>query len=301
MAPSKHAAPTNQENDKQHHHHHHHRQERDQRPQPQSRSSFTSPSYLTYPVSHVVSGLYRRLTEPAPEPSVARPAADPMHSSAVFTPPRRHASPFQPPPLTPLTLNAPSNASNLLLTRSLAEEIRLLVPPRLQLVDNWQLVYSLDKDGSSLSTLYGKCEEFSHRSQRAGYLLVVKDSSSISSGVDEGGGGGGGGAVFGAYLTDPPHPASSYYGTGECFLWRASTLPATPIVQLGSTNGGHGNEGKGRNGGEQEDLLLPDLPPPPSGDTLNLPGRSTTFRSMSYPLYLAQKKKKKDEAKIFHG
>lgn len=50
--------------------------------------------------------------------------------------------------------------------------------------------------------------------------------------------------TFGAYLSEYPHPAPSYFGNGECFLWRASTLAA--------------------------------LPPPPSADTTQLT-RNTTL------------------------
>ena len=244
-------------------------------PHQQKRTQSTT-SYFTYPVSHVVTGLYRRLTEPPPEKS-SRPC-DQMNTSGVFTPPRRTASPFQPPPLTPLTLKTSPNVSHQLLTRALAEEIRLLVPPRLQLVDTWQLAYSLDRDGSSLSTLYDKCETFSHRSQRAGYVLVVKDTSSPPSTA------GANGTLFGAYLSDPPHPDSHYYGTGECFLWRASTLPGTPVVQVDTNGHTVSNDRKGKENGV--DSLHPHealkiaagLPPPPSADTTNLRGRSTTFR-----------------------
>jgi hypothetical protein len=49
--------------------------------------------------------------------------------------------------------------------------------------------------------------------------------------------------TFGAYLTDAPHPQPHFYGTGECFLWRAHLLPAMPS--------------------------LDSLPPPPSADTTN--------------------------------
>ena len=59
--------------------------------------------------------------------------------------------------------------------------------------------------------------------------------------------------IFGAYLTDPPHPSASFYGTGECFLWRASVLPAS--------------------------ALLASLPPPPSAPTDDTLGRSTTIAS----------------------
>ncbi|KAL8737695.1 MAG: hypothetical protein Q9181_001413, partial [Wetmoreana brouardii] len=150
---------------------------------PQSTSS-----YFSYPVSHVVSGLYRRLTEP-------NQITKRLEShNGLYTPPQRTASPFQPPPLTPLTLN-PGNASptSIILTRALAEEIRLLVPPRLQLSESWSLVYSLENDGVSLTTLYNKCARPSIP-KGSSFILVVKDAA---------------GGIFGAYLTDPPHPSSS--------------------------------------------------------------------------------------------
>ena len=94
----------------------------------------------------------------------------------VYTPPYRTASPFQPPPLYPVSLNGyhPSTApSAQLLTRVLAEEIRLLVPPRLQLCEEWNLVYSLEQNGVSLGTLYKKCDDL--RGLRNGFVLVVRD------------------------------------------------------------------------------------------------------------------------------
>ncbi|KAJ5154505.1 uncharacterized protein N7500_009944 [Penicillium coprophilum] len=203
-------------------------------------------SYFSYPVSHVVSGLYRRITDPdiAKDMPSVMPWSRSSSSSEVFTP-RRTASPFQPPPLTPLNLEIPTAAHLLqqqLLTRALAEEIRLLVPPRLQLAETWRLAYSLDRDGASLSTLYENCAEFSHRSPRAGYVLVVRDSSPYSS-------------VFGAYMTDAPHPDSQFFGTGECFLWRASEGPQS-----------------------EEVLERAGLPPPPSADTTTA-ARWSTFRN----------------------
>lgn len=47
--------------------------------------------------------------------------------------------------------------------------------------------------------------------------------------------------IFGAYLSDPPYPSTSFYGNGECFLWRAHVLKSLPG--------------------------LLNLPPPPSADT----------------------------------
>lgn len=56
--------------------------------------------------------------------------------------------------------------------------------------------------------------------------------------------------LFGAYLSDPPHPSAHYFGNGECFLWRASVLAA--------------------------------LPPPPSVDTTNA-ARVTSIASPKQP------------------
>jgi hypothetical protein len=114
------------------------------------------------------------------------PSSSPFHNknnnggkiAAAAAAPRRVHSPFQPPPLTPLQLTGYSAGMRdgaKLLTRALAEEIRLLVPARLQLVEEWGLVFSLEQDGVSLATLYEKCEEL--RGKRGGYVLVVKDGS----------------------------------------------------------------------------------------------------------------------------
>ncbi|KAI9045541.1 putative oxidative stress response protein Oxr1 [Aspergillus affinis] len=231
--------------------------------QKKSQSNQSASSYFSYPVTHVVSGLYRRLTDPPSKSNaMGRSQRDskssltsPNESSSSLFTPVRTVSPFQPPPLTPLTLTGdPFNLQQQLLTRALAEEIRLLVPARLQLVDTWRLAYSLDRDGASLATLYENCREISNRSPRAGYVLIVRDSSPA-------------GAVFGAYMTDPPHPNPHYFGTGECFLWRASILP--PPGNLTFAVGGPP---------PSEDLLeMAGLPPPPSADTTNV-GRSTTLR-----------------------
>ena len=48
-----------------------------------------------------------------------------------------------------------------------------MVPARLSLVDEWNLVYSLEQDGASLATLYDKCDAY--RGKRVGFVLVVKD------------------------------------------------------------------------------------------------------------------------------
>ena len=226
-----------------------------------------SAAYLAYPVKHVMSSLYRRMTEPPDNPvNKLLDAPTTSTNSGEWTPPRRTASPFQPPPLTPLSLQhtlSDSSAASLLLTRSLAEEIRLLLPPRLQLLDHWKLAYSLEAHGSSLRSLYEACARVSLNTQRSGYVLVIRDSSSE----------GASGSVFGAYLTDAPKPSQHYFGTGECFLWRASILPSLRNLSLSAT----------ANGTDISEPLSPDLlqlaglPPPPSADTDHL-ARTTTVR-----------------------
>ncbi|KAM3517401.1 hypothetical protein NHJ13051_009023 [Beauveria bassiana] len=139
----------------------------------------------------------------------------------VFNPPRHTASPFRPPPLDPIVLHGYKDgtpASSRLLSHAVAEEIRNLVPERLRIVEDWNLVYSLEQDGSSLSTLYQKCRAYEGR--RVGFVLVVQDQE---------------GGTFGAYLSEHPHPSPSYFGNGECFLWRASTLASLPLPPSADT------------------------------------------------------------------
>lgn len=137
--------------------------------------------------SHAVAGLLRRFSS---DPQQGNSTHSSMHSQTfptpknghgggldgTYTPPYRTASPFQPPPLYPISLrgyHADTASSAQLLSKALAEEIRLLVPARLQLCEEWNLVYSLEQDGVSLGTLYKKCEDL--RGLRNGFVLVVKD------------------------------------------------------------------------------------------------------------------------------
>ena len=67
-------------------------------------------------------------------------------------------------------------------------------------------MYSLEQHGVSLTTLYERCsrKEF----QRGGFVLVVKDD---------------GGGLFGAFVNERLRVSGGrYYGTGECFLWKAT-------------------------------------------------------------------------------
>ncbi|KAI0414561.1 hypothetical protein F5X98DRAFT_241587 [Xylaria grammica] len=228
--------------------------------QPNLRQSQRSPPPSTasssgYGIGSAVWGLLRRISTvdsamasaaaPTPPPGVSQlynanasapgmiPGADGDGVSGAFTPPRRAATPRGLPSLDPVSLHgyrADTEPDERLLARGVAEEIRTFLPERLKIMEDWRLVYSLYQNGSSLGTLYQLCEKY--RGVRAGFVLVVRDGKD---------------GIFGAYLTEAPHPASSYYGTGECFLWRAS--------------------------------LHAPLPPPPSADTTNLNYRTTTIAS----------------------
>ncbi|QPG93832.1 oxidation resistance protein 1 [Epichloe festucae Fl1] len=128
---------------------------------------------------------------------------------------------FRPPPLEPLVLHGYRESTpspSRLLTTAVAEEIRAMIPERLRIVEDWRLVYSLEQDGASLSTLYQKCRPLEGR--RVGFVLVVKDQE---------------GGTFGAYLSEHPRPSPSYFGNGECFLWRASTLASLPLPPSADT------------------------------------------------------------------
>ncbi|KAI0550941.1 hypothetical protein F4679DRAFT_187541 [Xylaria curta] len=207
-----------------------------------------STSSSGYGIGSAVWGLLRRIstvdsgTPPTPPPGASQlynqnasriPGGSGDGINGAFTPPRRTATPRGLPSLDPISLNGyrdDTEPDERLLARGVAEEIRTFLPERLKIMEDWRLVYSLYQNGSSLATLYQLCEKY--RGVRAGFVLVVRDGKD---------------GIFGAYLTEAPHPASSYYGTGECFLWRAS--------------------------------LHAPLPPPPSADTTNLNYRTTTIAS----------------------
>lgn len=105
--------------------------------------------------------------------------------TGVYNPPSNHSvhrtpSPMTmavPPPLEALELKGfrdDTTQAARLLTPAVAEEIRIMVPERQRIVDEWNLVYSLDQDGASLGTLYQKCDGYD--GTRASFVLVVKDT-----------------------------------------------------------------------------------------------------------------------------
>ncbi|TGZ82054.1 TLD-domain-containing protein [Ascodesmis nigricans] len=168
----------------------------------------TIASALSWGLSHLTSS--SRVASPTITPSSSRPRT-PIYS---------------PPPLAPLKLTgyAPTT-TNRLLTRSLGEEIRSLLPARLQLFDTWTLAYSLEQHGVSLSTLYAKTAV----KPRSGYVLVVKDTD---------------GRLFGAFVSEGFRPSGGrYYGTGECFLW--TTEIAGSCDSSDSNDSGNSGDGGG--------------------------------------------------------
>lgn len=85
------------------------------------------------------------------------------------------------------------------LTQALANQISIYLPGILRLSKNWKLLYSIDQHGLSLSTLFRNVRN------KGPCVIAIRDSED---------------QVFGAFLSEPPEPSPSYYGTGECFLWK---------------------------------------------------------------------------------
>lgn len=156
------------------------------------------------------------------------------------------------PPLSHLELRGYKDSTrHRLLDEELAGNIRLLLPPRLQLFDEWEMVYSLEQHGISLKTLYQNCNPAyqlhqKHQKHRAeagygagvvssmvvgttpnnlylgepkrpqGYVMVVQDSHNDK---------------FGCYLNENLKPMEHrrYYGNGECFLWKCERYDAAKL------------------------------------------------------------------------
>lgn len=160
-------------------------------------TSAASSSYLTHSFSGLASGfggLVRRFSDMTAvhghpddmSKSSASLGGSPLSYShqwnnginGVYTPPiNRSASPLRPPPLEPLELKGfreDTTQAARLLTPAVAEEIRIMVPERQRIEEEWNLVYSLDQDGASLATLYEKSSPFT--GTRNSFVLVVRDS-----------------------------------------------------------------------------------------------------------------------------
>ncbi|AMD21353.1 HER074Cp [Eremothecium sinecaudum] len=116
-------------------------------------------------------------------------------------------------PLPPIKLiGFKSSTRDRLLNSELCEEVRTLLPRRIQLYTDWHLLYSLEQHGASLHSLYERVRFSDQGNSRVGYLLVIRDRK---------------GGVFGAYANEPFHQTEGrrYYGNGECFLWKVDKVP----------------------------------------------------------------------------
>ncbi|CAG8478809.1 2504_t:CDS:2 [Paraglomus occultum] len=98
------------------------------------------------------------------------------------------------------------------LDENVAEQIRQQLPRISRIAPKWNLLYSLDQDGSSMTTLFRKVKD------KGPLILAIKDADD---------------QVFGAFVTDPFRPRTSFYGTGECFLWKCIHVnKETPMVRF---------------------------------------------------------------------
>ncbi|CDO94978.1 unnamed protein product [Kluyveromyces dobzhanskii CBS 2104] len=105
-----------------------------------------------------------------------------------------------------------AKTKNRLLHKEMCDELRQLMPTRIQLYTEWTLLYSLEQHGASLHSLYDNLKYDTNDNARVGYILVVKDRK---------------GGIFGGYVNEIFHPTDSrrYYGNGECFLWKLEKVP----------------------------------------------------------------------------
>ena len=177
---------------------------------PSSRGSLTASAIRSH-FSAITSSIQRRLSG-----GINSPPSSPSVDDAA-----RHVHESEP-PLAPITLNGFSETTTeRILSEKFAEEIRLMMPARLQVQENWDLVYSLDQHGVSLATLYSRSKSFN--SPQAGFVVIVKDRREN---------------VFGAYLSDYPHVHPHYYGTGECFLFKFTLLQYSSRLNLSPHSSG---------------------------------------------------------------
>ncbi|WFD27987.1 oxidation resistance protein 1 [Malassezia nana] len=142
-----------------------------------------------------------------------------------------------------------------------AARLQAQLPRRLRLGKSWSLVYSLDQHGASLATLYSKVGSALDPQKRrtapseawlrgastvaqsavlgtqtstgtleggldpsdAGIVLAIRDTNDH---------------VFGAFINEPLHVSSHYYGNGECFLWKTvqRRLPMPPSASDGDAS-----------------------------------------------------------------
>ncbi|KAG0237595.1 oxidation resistance protein 1 [Mortierella sp. GBA43] len=126
--------------------------------------------------------------------------------------------------LPPLQLLDRNQDSDPVLDLEIAQQIRIELPRKLRNGTKWNLVYSSDQHGISMTTLYHRCKG------KGPMILAIKDTTN---------------AVFGAFVNEELKTGLSYYGTGE---WAPGTAftgyspapsPKSPIFSInkGGNNG----------------------------------------------------------------
>lgn len=149
--------------------------------------------------------------------------------------------PLAPPDDSVRLIGYTSSTRKRLLSDELVENLRNLMPPRVQLYDEWELVYLFEKDGILLNTLYRNLDPQHQRKRQrekgygdavvrlmmvvgstlqdhrrpSGYVLLIEDEHRN---------------VFGAYLNEHLRALDTkrYYGNGECFLWKVERTKRRP-------------------------------------------------------------------------
>ncbi|CAG8547715.1 11532_t:CDS:2 [Funneliformis mosseae] len=101
--------------------------------------------------------------------------------------------------MAPIELRGRKSDTEPVLNIDMAEQIRQQLPRRVRLSPTWNLLYSLDQDGTSMTTMYHKVKD------KGPLIVAIKDMNE---------------QVFGAFVSESLKPRPSYYGTGECFLWK---------------------------------------------------------------------------------
>ena len=75
--------------------------------------------------------------------------------------------------------------------------------PAIYRIKEWNLIFSINTDGVSMHTFYSKVEKYCPT------IILIKDTK---------------GNVFGAYVSEPWHSLSRFYGTGESFLFKFNVV-----------------------------------------------------------------------------
>lgn len=80
--------------------------------------------------------------------------------------------------------------------------LTLHLPPLIRMRD-WQLLFSIDTDGTSMMTFYNLVREHDET------IILIKDSQN---------------SVFGAYVNERWHYDKKFYGSGESFVFSFEIL-----------------------------------------------------------------------------